>query len=202
MAVSGQFHAPAALPPRERAPGTHWIGGLVGTRAGLDAVAKRKNLAPAWNLTLIVQQVTWSLHRLSYPGSGLHVCSVTSLRRRISIILLFNSLDVYFSILCSLVGHTCHAFHIMISLALIECFCFAGRQVFHVHRVAEQARWSEQTPQHSEPSPLEEPTVPDGQGTGQRQITEVQFRLHSASRKYSADSELKALRGPQNFKQT
>jgi hypothetical protein len=29
MEVSGQLHAPVALPPRERAPGTHWIGGSV-----------------------------------------------------------------------------------------------------------------------------------------------------------------------------
>jgi hypothetical protein len=28
--------------PREGAPGTHWIGGWVGPRAGLDAVVKRK----------------------------------------------------------------------------------------------------------------------------------------------------------------
>jgi hypothetical protein len=28
--------------PRERAPVTHWIGGWVGPRAGLDAVVKRK----------------------------------------------------------------------------------------------------------------------------------------------------------------
>jgi hypothetical protein len=27
---------------RERAPGTHWIGSWVGSRAGLDAVVKRK----------------------------------------------------------------------------------------------------------------------------------------------------------------
>jgi len=43
MEVSGQLHAPAALPPKERAPGTHWIGGWVGPRAGLDAVAKSRN---------------------------------------------------------------------------------------------------------------------------------------------------------------
>jgi hypothetical protein len=42
MGVSGQLHAPAALPPSERAAGTHWIGGWVGPRAVLDAVAKRK----------------------------------------------------------------------------------------------------------------------------------------------------------------
>ena len=35
MGVSGQQHAPAALYPRERA-GTHFTGGLVGPRAGLD----------------------------------------------------------------------------------------------------------------------------------------------------------------------
>jgi len=33
--VSGQQHAPAALYPRKR-PGTHFTGGWVGPRAGLD----------------------------------------------------------------------------------------------------------------------------------------------------------------------
>jgi hypothetical protein len=33
--VGGQRHAPAALPPGKR-PGTHCIGGWVGSRAGLD----------------------------------------------------------------------------------------------------------------------------------------------------------------------
>jgi hypothetical protein len=40
MEVSGQLHAPAALPPTERAPGTHWIESWVGARAVLDAVVK------------------------------------------------------------------------------------------------------------------------------------------------------------------
>jgi hypothetical protein len=40
MKVSGQFHAPAALPPEERAPSTHWIGNWVGPRAGLDDVER------------------------------------------------------------------------------------------------------------------------------------------------------------------
>jgi hypothetical protein len=43
--VSGQLHAQAALPPRDKAPGTHWIGGWVGPRAGLDTVVKRKILS-------------------------------------------------------------------------------------------------------------------------------------------------------------
>jgi hypothetical protein len=41
---SGQLHAPAALHPGKRAPGTHWTGGWVGPRAGLDAVDKRQFL--------------------------------------------------------------------------------------------------------------------------------------------------------------
>jgi hypothetical protein len=32
--------------PRERAPGTHWIGSWVGPRAGLDAVEKGKIPSP------------------------------------------------------------------------------------------------------------------------------------------------------------
>jgi hypothetical protein len=44
MEVSGQLHVPAALPPGEKAPGTHWIGGWVGPSVGLDAVEKRKIL--------------------------------------------------------------------------------------------------------------------------------------------------------------
>jgi hypothetical protein len=42
--VSGQLHAPAALPLGERGPGTHWTGGWVDPRASLDDVEKRKFL--------------------------------------------------------------------------------------------------------------------------------------------------------------
>jgi hypothetical protein len=44
MRVNGQRHAPAALYPRERTPGTYWIGGWVGLRAGLDTEARGKIL--------------------------------------------------------------------------------------------------------------------------------------------------------------
>jgi hypothetical protein len=37
---------PGRFTPRERAPGTHWVGGWVGPRAVLDVVVKRKILAP------------------------------------------------------------------------------------------------------------------------------------------------------------
>jgi hypothetical protein len=40
--LSGHLHAPAALPPGERVPSTHRIGGWVGPKAGLEVVAKRK----------------------------------------------------------------------------------------------------------------------------------------------------------------
>jgi hypothetical protein len=55
--VSGHFHVPAALPLGEIAHGTHWIGDLVGSRAGLDAVEEEKNLTDDGNLTLAVQHV-------------------------------------------------------------------------------------------------------------------------------------------------
>jgi hypothetical protein len=44
MGVNGQRHALAALYPRERIPGIHWIGGWVGLRAGLDTEVRRKIL--------------------------------------------------------------------------------------------------------------------------------------------------------------
>ena len=39
--VRGQRHAPAAFYPRER-PGTHFTGGWVGPRAGLDSCVKSR----------------------------------------------------------------------------------------------------------------------------------------------------------------
>jgi len=44
MGVGGQRHAPAALPPGKR-PGTHFIGGWVVPRAGLDGCGKSR---PHW----------------------------------------------------------------------------------------------------------------------------------------------------------
>jgi hypothetical protein len=63
-----------ALPlyPRENSPGTHWIGGWVSPRDGLDAAEKRKILhfresnpcSPARSP---------SLNRLSYPDSNMYL---------------------------------------------------------------------------------------------------------------------------------
>jgi len=45
MGVSDQRHAPAALlPPGKGPPGTHWTGGWVGPRAGLDTEVRGKIL--------------------------------------------------------------------------------------------------------------------------------------------------------------
>jgi hypothetical protein len=50
------FNAPAALSPVGRVRGTHWLGRRVSPRAGLDAVAKNKEIpAPAENRTPSVQ---------------------------------------------------------------------------------------------------------------------------------------------------
>jgi hypothetical protein len=49
--VSGQFHAPAALLAGKEHR-SHLVGGRVGSRTCLDAVAKGKNLWPCWKQNL------------------------------------------------------------------------------------------------------------------------------------------------------
>jgi hypothetical protein len=49
MEMSDQLHGPTALPPEKKDTGIHWIGGWVGPRVGLDAMAKRKIPAPNGN---------------------------------------------------------------------------------------------------------------------------------------------------------
>jgi hypothetical protein len=44
---------PCRFTPRERAPGTHTIGGWVGPRACLDAVVMRKIFSPYWDSNLL-----------------------------------------------------------------------------------------------------------------------------------------------------
>jgi hypothetical protein len=61
---------PGHFTPGERVPGTHWIGGWVSPRAGLDDVEKRKFLTlPGFELQpLGCPARSQSLYRLSYPG--------------------------------------------------------------------------------------------------------------------------------------
>jgi hypothetical protein len=44
--MSVQLHAPAALTPGEKDSDTHWIGGWVGPRAGLEELEKWKFFPP------------------------------------------------------------------------------------------------------------------------------------------------------------
>jgi hypothetical protein len=57
MDVSGQFHAPMALPPGERAHGYLLDRNLLGPRTGLGAVAEKKIpfFVPTGNWTPVVQ---------------------------------------------------------------------------------------------------------------------------------------------------
>jgi hypothetical protein len=61
--------------PGERVPGTHWIGGWVDSRTGLDDVEKRKFLTlPGLELRSLSRRArSQSLYRLSYPGSYIYV---------------------------------------------------------------------------------------------------------------------------------
>jgi hypothetical protein len=58
----------------ERSPGTHWIGGWVDTKAGLDDVEKRKLLTlTGLKLRPLRRPArSQSLYQLRYPGSLLH----------------------------------------------------------------------------------------------------------------------------------
>jgi hypothetical protein len=62
---------PGRFTPGERAPDTHWIGGWVDPRVGLDDVEKRKFLTiPGLELRPLGRPArSQSLYRLRYPGS-------------------------------------------------------------------------------------------------------------------------------------
>jgi hypothetical protein len=71
---------PGRFTPRDRSPGTHWIGGWVGPRAVLDAVARRKIPSPRRESnprTPIVQPVAqrytdWAITALINHSSKLY----------------------------------------------------------------------------------------------------------------------------------
>jgi hypothetical protein len=62
---------PDRFTPGERALGTHWIGGWVDPRAGLDDVEKKKFLTlPELKLRPLGRSArSQSLYRVTYPGS-------------------------------------------------------------------------------------------------------------------------------------
>jgi hypothetical protein len=75
VGVSGQRHAPAVLYPWERTPGTHWIGGCMGVRAGLDTEARGKILCLCRESNPGRPFYSQTLYWLSYPSSLLHECT-------------------------------------------------------------------------------------------------------------------------------
>jgi hypothetical protein len=77
---------PSRFISSERAPGTHWIGGWVGPRDGLDVVEKRKTSSPAGNRTPAVQPVA-----IPTELSRLLVFLIRS--NILIIILIYNSID-------------------------------------------------------------------------------------------------------------
>jgi hypothetical protein len=66
--MSGQLHVPADLAPGKNS-GTHWTRGWVSTRAGLNALEKRKITCPCWGSNPGRQTHSPSLYLLSYPGN-------------------------------------------------------------------------------------------------------------------------------------
>jgi hypothetical protein len=94
MGVSGQRHALAALYPGERTPGTHWIGGWVGPRVGLDAGARRKILCPCRGSNFDRPARSQTLCCLRYRGissSQILETSGTSLEKEF-----MHSVGIYF----------------------------------------------------------------------------------------------------------
>jgi hypothetical protein len=76
MGVSGHRHAPAALSPRDKDPGSHCIGGCVGLRAGLDTEVTGKNscLCRGSNLDrTVVQSVARQYTDCATPASSLRI---------------------------------------------------------------------------------------------------------------------------------
>jgi hypothetical protein len=67
MEVSGQLHELTALPPKERATGTHWIGDWVGCRAGLDTVVKSSQPLTGLEPPIIQPVAQWYTTELTRP---------------------------------------------------------------------------------------------------------------------------------------
>jgi hypothetical protein len=71
--VEGEWSAsrPYRFTPGERAPSTHWLGGWVEPRAGMDDAGKKKFLnLPELELRPLGRPArSQSLYRLRYPGS-------------------------------------------------------------------------------------------------------------------------------------
>jgi hypothetical protein len=75
---------PGRFTPRERAPGTHWIGGWVGPRAVVDVVVKRKIPSPHWDLnprTPTVQPVSQCYTDWAITALAIKLYSIKSTKK-------------------------------------------------------------------------------------------------------------------------
>jgi len=61
---------PGRFTPKERTPSTHWIGGWVGPRTGVDAMVKGKILSPYRDSNPPSSSPKPSAIPLTYPGSS------------------------------------------------------------------------------------------------------------------------------------
>jgi hypothetical protein len=68
MEMSGQLYTPAVWSP-EMTPVTHWIGGSLGFRAGLDE-AMKKIPTPDCSGNAVVQPLAWLLQFYSANNAG------------------------------------------------------------------------------------------------------------------------------------
>jgi hypothetical protein len=57
MEVSGELHAPAALPPEKDPPCTHWIGGLSGHQSRSGRCEEKKNHV------FVIKKANWFLFK-------------------------------------------------------------------------------------------------------------------------------------------
>jgi hypothetical protein len=68
LALQWSDSRPNRLTPGENAPSTHWVGGWLGPRAGLDAVEKRKIPATARNRNPAFQPVARRYTDCGFPS--------------------------------------------------------------------------------------------------------------------------------------
>jgi hypothetical protein len=80
---------PGRFTPRERTPGTHWIGSWVAPRAVLDAMVKRKTPSPRRESnprTPINPARSPALYRLNYHGSCIMNVSDSNLVKQLAVL--------------------------------------------------------------------------------------------------------------------
>jgi hypothetical protein len=103
MGMRDQLYLPAALYPRERTPGSHWVCGWVGLRVSLTHRLEEKSFASAGDRSTVVQYVIrhctdWAtlapgsnyLFRQKMAEPGTLACR-TRLRRYISVVFSLNT---------------------------------------------------------------------------------------------------------------